>query len=136
MPRWKPALSTAAIDTSQRIGWLTTGLGIAQICSWGSLFYSFPLIAEAMRTDLGWTKPEIYVAASLGLALAALAAYPVGAAIDRADRLHITEVHAAPEGDTCFPPIDPARWREVERQGPLRTESDSAAVSFVTYDRA
>lgn len=58
------------------------------------------------------------------------------AAIDRADRLHITEVHAAPEGDTYFPPIDPARWREVGRQRPLRTESDSAAVSFVTYDRA
>jgi hypothetical protein len=29
--------------------WLTTGLGIAQICSWGSIYYSFPLIAEGMR---------------------------------------------------------------------------------------
>ncbi len=58
-------------------------LGIAQICSWGSIFYSFPLIAEAMRTDLGWSKPQLYGAATLGLALAALAAYPVGAAIDR-----------------------------------------------------
>lgn len=60
-----------------------TGLGIGQICSWGSLYYSFPLIAEAMGRDLGWTKPEIYGAATLGLVLAGLAAYPVGAAIDR-----------------------------------------------------
>jgi predicted MFS family arabinose efflux permease len=67
----------------ERIGWLITALGIAQICSWGSLFYSFPLVAEAMRSDLGWSKPQLYGAATLGLALAAFAAYPVGAAIDR-----------------------------------------------------
>jgi predicted MFS family arabinose efflux permease len=60
-----------------------TGLGIGQICSWGSLYYSFPLIAEAMRHDLGWSKTELYGAATLGLALAGIAAYPVGAAIDR-----------------------------------------------------
>ncbi|MEZ0214299.1 MAG: MFS transporter [Xanthobacteraceae bacterium] len=60
-----------------------TGLGLGQICSWGSLYYSFPLIAEAMRQDLGWSKTELYGAATLGLALGGLAAYPVGAAIDR-----------------------------------------------------
>lgn len=64
-------------------GWMITALGIGQICSWGSLYYSFPLIAEAMRVELGWSKPLLYGAASLGLALAGLAAYPVGAAIDR-----------------------------------------------------
>ena len=60
-----------------------TGLGIGQICSWGSLYYSFPLIAEAMGRDLGWSKPELYGAVSLGLAFGGLAAFPVGAAIDR-----------------------------------------------------
>lgn len=60
-----------------------TGLGIGQICSWGSLYYSFPLIAEAMERELGWSKPELYGAASLGLAFGGLAAFPVGAAIDR-----------------------------------------------------
>ncbi|KFB08220.1 MFS transporter [Nitratireductor basaltis] len=58
-------------------------LGAAQICSWGTIWYGFPLIAEAMRGDLGWTKTEIYAAATLGMLLASLAAYPVGAAIDR-----------------------------------------------------
>ncbi|RTM01723.1 MFS transporter [Ancylobacter aquaticus] len=64
-------------------GIFITGLGIGQICSWGSLYYSFPLIAEAMRHELGWSKTELYGAATLGLALAGLAAYPIGAAIDR-----------------------------------------------------
>ncbi|WP_018389473.1 MFS transporter [Ancylobacter sp. FA202] len=60
-----------------------TGLGIGQVCSWGSLYYSFPLIAEAMGHELGWSKSALYGAATLGLAFAGLAAYPIGAAIDR-----------------------------------------------------
>jgi hypothetical protein len=36
-----------------------TGLGIGQICSWGSVYYSFPSIAEAMGGDLGWSKPDL-----------------------------------------------------------------------------
>lgn len=60
-----------------------TGLGIGQVCSWGSLYYSFPLIAEAMGPDLGWSKPQMYGAATLGLVLAGIASYPVGSAIDR-----------------------------------------------------
>lgn len=57
-------------------------LGAAQVCSWGSLYYAFPLIAQAMSEDLGWSKTQLYGAATLGLALAGLAAYPIGAAID------------------------------------------------------
>src|SRR5215831_5088573 len=59
------------------------GLGIGQIVSWGSLYYSFPQLAEAMRNDLGWSKSALYGAATLGLLVAAVAAYPIGAAIDR-----------------------------------------------------
>lgn len=81
-------MTTTAIDDETRkggqgTGWLITALGIAQICSWGTLYYSFALMAEAMRIDLGWSKTEIYGAATLGLTLAGVAAYPVGAAIDR-----------------------------------------------------
>lgn len=61
---------------------MINALGVAQICSWGSLYYSFPLMAEAMRAELGWSKPAIYGAATLGIVLAGIAAYPVGAAID------------------------------------------------------
>ncbi len=42
-----------------------TGLGIGQICSWGSLYYSFPLIAEAMGRELGYSKPELYGAGAV-----------------------------------------------------------------------
>ena len=59
------------------------GLGVGQICSWGSLYYSFPLIAEAMRTDLNWSKPDLYGAATVGLLASGLAVYPLGSAIDR-----------------------------------------------------
>jgi predicted MFS family arabinose efflux permease len=60
-----------------------TGLGIAQIGSWGSLYYSFPQIAAAMEKDLGWSSTQIYGAATVGMLLSALAAVPVGTAIDR-----------------------------------------------------
>ena len=65
-------MTAAAMDEPETpgVGRLITALGVAQICSWGSLFYSFPLIAEAMRLDLGWSKPALYGAATLGLALA------------------------------------------------------------------
>jgi len=32
-----------------------------------------------------------------------------------ADRLEITQVHLSAEGDSRFPPIDPAIWRETAR---------------------
>lgn len=61
----------------------TTGLGIGQICAYGSLYYGFPLVGEAMAADLGHGKPVIYGAAALGLVVAALAAWPIGVLIDR-----------------------------------------------------
>ncbi|MCT7374703.1 MFS transporter [Chelativorans salis] len=83
-------------------GWLITALGVAQICSWGSLYYSFPLIAEAMRFDLGWSKPQIYGAATLGMALAGMAAYPVGAAIDRGRGRYVMSLAAVAAGFLLF----------------------------------
>jgi MFS family permease len=70
-------------DKSPNIAWFISALGAAQICSWGTLFYGFPLIAEAMRIDLGWSRPTLYGGATLGMLFAGLAAYPIGAAIDR-----------------------------------------------------
>lgn len=59
------------------------GLGTGQIISWGTLYYSFPLIAEPMGRDLGLDKPQVYGAATVGLLIASFTAYPIGAAIDR-----------------------------------------------------
>ena len=55
--------------------------------------------------------------------------------MDRADRLEITEVHARPEGDTCFAAIDPAAWEEVARVRNPAGPDDSADYSYVTYRR-
>jgi dihydrofolate reductase len=55
--------------------------------------------------------------------------------IGRADRLFITEVDLAPEGDVRFPAIDPAVWREAPREKPARGERDDAGFVFVDYVR-
>ncbi len=55
--------------------------------------------------------------------------------IGRADRLAVTEVALAPPGDALFPPIDPARWREVARIPGLRGPNDEADFVFVDYAR-
>jgi len=85
-----PRMSTAALapppahrEPFWRRNLFIAGLGIGQIISWGTLYYSFPLIAEPMGKELALSKTEVYGAATLGLVVTGLAAYPIGAAIDR-----------------------------------------------------
>lgn len=52
-----------------------------------------------------------------------------------ASRLELTRVHAAPPGETHFPAIDPAVWREVDRRAGGAGPDDEAAVTFVRYER-
>ena len=52
-----------------------------------------------------------------------------------ADRLEITHVHAQPEGDTYFPPIDATQWRAVARSDHPAGPQDEASFSYVTYAR-
>jgi dihydrofolate reductase len=55
--------------------------------------------------------------------------------MDSADRLEITEVHAAPAGDTRLAPIDASTWEEVARQRHAAGPDDSVPFSYVTYRR-
>jgi dihydrofolate reductase len=55
------------------------------------------------------------------------------AILPHADRLYLTEVHEAAEGDTHFPAFDRREWQEVARED--RDDIYSAPVSFVTLDR-
>ena len=48
--------------------------------------------------------------------------------LPRADRVELTEVHAAPEGDATVPAFDPADWQEILRE-------DHDGYSFVTLER-
>lgn len=54
-------------------------------------------------------------------------------AMPRAERLVITHVDLAPEGDARFPEIDPERWEVVETPPVPRGERDTAAFCVKIY---
>lgn len=54
--------------------------------------------------------------------------------LDRAARIELTEIHAAPEGDAVVPPFDDADWRETFREN-HPGEGDRPAYSFVMLER-
>jgi dihydrofolate reductase len=56
-------------------------------------------------------------------------------ALPLADRLHVTHVLAAIEGDAYFPPIDPRQWRIVSEQPFAAGEKDSHATRYTVYER-
>ena len=53
-----------------------------------------------------------------------------------ATRLEITRVHARPEGETVFPPLDPAQWRETARRGFPAGPDDETSFDVLTFVRA
>ena len=87
----------------------------------------------------GYAAPGAEVADSLekALQLASTAAFAfiIGGeqiyrlALARADRLEITEVDLAPEGDAWFPAINAVDWQETAR-------TPAAGCAFVTYRRS
>ncbi len=101
--------------------------------------------------DAAFSAPGVTVAPSIAAALAAAERFAAergadeiavigggeiyAATIGAADRLYVTEVHATPEGDTRFPPIEAAEWRETSRMEGTRGPRDSAAFDFVVYER-
>lgn len=56
-------------------------------------------------------------------------------ALPLADRLRLTWVDAAPDGDALFPEVDSAVWRETARD-PHAAVEDRPAFVFVDYERA
>jgi dihydrofolate reductase len=57
-------------------------------------------------------------------------------ALPRADRLHLTLVHAQIEGDAHFPTWDPADWIETGRVEHPADERNPISMTFLTLDRA
>ena len=55
-------------------------------------------------------------------------------ALPIARRVHLTEVHAAPDGDTLLPAFDPTVWAETARLD-HPAEGEAPAYSFVTLER-
>jgi MFS family permease len=68
-----------ASNNQRLVGWLS----LAQLISWGSIFYTFALIMEPVERELGLSRAESSLAFSLALLVEGLLAYPVGRWIDR-----------------------------------------------------
>jgi MFS family permease len=67
---------------SYRPGWIL-GLSVAQLISWGSIFYTFALLMEPVALDLGMDRVQMSLAFSMALLVEGLLAYPVGRWIDQ-----------------------------------------------------
>jgi dihydrofolate reductase len=101
--------------------------------------------------DTGFSAPGIVVARTVADALlvatgdalrrgADAIAVIGGAEIYRqtmpcADRLVISQVHLRPTGDTKFPTIDPAAWKESERREHPPAPGDTTGFTVVVYRR-
>jgi len=67
-----------------RNGWPLIGaLAVAQLVSWGAIYYGFSLFVVPMEAELHWGRTAINGALSLGLLGSGFAAYPIGSWIDR-----------------------------------------------------
>jgi MFS family permease len=62
---------------------LVSWLSLAQLITWGSVFYAFALLLAPVERELGLTRAQSSLAFSLALLAEGLFAYPVGRWIDR-----------------------------------------------------
>ncbi|QNA84918.1 dihydrofolate reductase [Sphingomonas sp. So64.6b] len=109
-------------------------------------FESFPSPLPGRRhivltRDSAWSAPGAEVAHTPGQAIALAGdgdIAVIGGAevfalfLDRADRIELTEVHCAPEGDASVPRFD--GWHEIAREDHA-AEGERPAYSFVTLER-
>ena len=64
-------------------GWLMLiAVAIAQVVSWGILYYGFSVFVPPVRRELGWSLPATTGALSLSLACSGLVAPLVGRWVD------------------------------------------------------
>jgi predicted MFS family arabinose efflux permease len=62
---------------------VVAALGVTQVVSWGSLYYAFAVVMEAVRQDLGISSPVAVGAYCVALLVSGIVAAPVGRHIDR-----------------------------------------------------
>jgi hypothetical protein len=62
---------------------LVPALGVAQIVSWGALYYAIAVLGAAIGADLGLSPANVFGAYSVGLLLSGLISPMAGRAIDR-----------------------------------------------------
>src|SRR6187402_2230748 len=72
-----PSAAPTVLDR-RLVGWLS----LAQLITWGSVFYTFALLMEPVERDLGLSRAQSSLAFSLALLAEGALAYPVGRWID------------------------------------------------------
>jgi len=55
--------------------------------------------------------------------------------LDQADRLYITEIDGAFEGDAWFPEFDRDQWQEIRRESHQPDEKNAYAYAFIMLER-
>ena len=65
-----------------RLARLIPALGLAQIISWGTLFYSIAVLGESMRSELGISATWLFGAFTVGLLLSGIVSPAVGRLVD------------------------------------------------------
>lgn len=70
-------------------------LSVGQLVNWAALYFGFSSFVLPMQQALGWSKPLLMGAFTLGLTVWGLATLPVGAAIDRGFGRHVLAGGAA-----------------------------------------
>ena len=96
------------------------------------------------RTRVDGVETAISLDQALGIAETAgdNEAFIIGGAelyresLGRANRLYLTRVQAAVEGDTSFPDTEWSNWQLVESEEHDATEKNEYAYRFETYDRS
>ena len=94
--------------------------GVHVVHSWGEAVAKAGELAEAMGAD---------AAAVVGGAEIYKLAMP------HVEKIYLTEVAAAPEGDAFFPPVDRTIFREVARVARPKSPDDEHPFTFIDLER-
>ncbi len=73
------SMPAAAMPDRPIVVWLS----LAQLVTWGSVFYTFALLMEPIEQELGMSRAQVSLGFSLALLAEGLLAYPIGRLIDR-----------------------------------------------------
>lgn len=72
------------LELRGRRAWtLVWGMSVAQLISWGTLYYGFTVLVVPMERELGWSRTDLNAALSIGLLTSGLCAFAAGVWIDR-----------------------------------------------------
>jgi len=71
------------VPIEHRRGTIIWGLGLTQIIGYGTLYYSFSILAPEMAKDLDWTQEWVFGVFSAALLIGGFAAPTIGRRIDR-----------------------------------------------------